>query len=80
MMRLLAANTDEMTGGDLLAADESMPRGTIYTTLQRMEKKGLTGTRTEWIDEGPRRYYWLTEKGLRVLKAYEAFERACRDG
>ena len=58
-----------------------LKKGTIYVTLERMEKKGLIVSELETrppsdSDEGefyiPRRMYKLTPKGLKALQALEA--------
>ena len=46
-----------------LAVDE----GTLYPLVRRLEKQGLLTS--EWREDSNRRrrYYWLTDNGLRVL-------------
>ena len=42
--------------------------GTLYPALHRLEKAGLLGGRWQTLPNGrQRRYYYLTEKGLRNL-------------
>ncbi len=53
----------------------ALKRGTIYTTLQRMEDKGFVESRQEEKPDDvsgiPRRLYKITGKGQRALQAYE---------
>jgi PadR family transcriptional regulator PadR len=43
--------------------------GVIYTTLRRMEEKGIVSSRWERKEEGPdRRVYTVTKEGKEVLK------------
>ncbi|HHM04752.1 MAG TPA: hypothetical protein ENJ19_03305 [Gammaproteobacteria bacterium] len=62
-------------GGEL-----KLKKGTIYVTLERMEKKGLVISELETappphVKEGdfyiPRRLYTLTPKGMQALEALE---------
>lgn len=52
-----------------------LKRGTIYTTLQRMEVKGFVESHQEEKPDDvsgiPRRLYKITAKGQRALQAYE---------
>ena len=51
-----------------------MPRGSIYTTLQRMERKGLVSSSKK--PPNPIRFYRVTAKGRRALAAAKAHNRA----
>ena len=73
-MRHLQINAH--SGADLLKAEYGLPRGSIYTTLARMEKANLVRSQKKWDSGGPRRLYRLTPYGKRMLRAMEAFEEA----
>ncbi len=50
-----------------------LKEGTLYPVLHQLEREGsLQGYRAESAAGRSRRYYHLTEKGLRVLEAQEA--------
>ena len=55
------------------AAARSVSRGALYTTLERLEAKGLLSSRMgePTADRGgrARRYYTITPAGLRALRA-----------
>ena len=61
----------ELTGGDMLGHDRTLPRGTIYTTLRRLEDRKLVNSR---VDDStgragpPRRFYQITALGKRAAK------------
>lgn len=59
----------------LKLSDGKIKRGTIYTTLQRMEDKGFVTSRQEDKPDDvsgiPRRLYEITGAGQRALQAYE---------
>jgi DNA-binding PadR family transcriptional regulator len=66
----------EMYGLELLKhSNGGIKRGTIYTTLQRMEDKGFVASRQEGKPDGvsgiPRRLYEITGIGQRALQAYD---------
>ncbi|MDQ3800901.1 MAG: PadR family transcriptional regulator [Acidobacteriota bacterium] len=66
----------EMYGLELLKhSNGGIKRGTIYTTLQRMEDKGFVVSRQEDKPDNvsgiPRRLYEITGTGQRALQAYE---------
>jgi len=66
----------ERYGLELLKlSNGGIKRGTIYTTLQRMEDKGFVTSRQEEKPDDvsgiPRRLYEITGTGQRVLEAYE---------
>lgn len=66
----------ERYGLELLKlSDGKIKRGTIYTTLQRMEDKGFVTSRQEEKPDDvsgiPRRLYEITGTGQRVLQACE---------
>jgi DNA-binding PadR family transcriptional regulator len=62
--------------GLLKLSNGGIKRGTIYTTLQRMEDKGFVTSRQEEKPDNvsgiPRRLYVITGTGQRVLQAYES--------
>lgn len=57
------------------ASGGKLKRGTIYVTLNRMREKGYVESRRESLSPNsglpPRRLYWVTDHGLRVLQAWE---------
>lgn len=66
----------EMYGLELLKfSNGGIKRGTIYTTLQRMQEKGFVASRQEEKPDDvsgiPRRLYEITGSGQRALQAYE---------
>lgn len=66
----------EVYGLELLKlSNGGIKRGTIYTTLQRMEDKGFVVSRQEEkpndVSGIPRRLYEITGTGQRALQAYE---------
>jgi DNA-binding PadR family transcriptional regulator len=66
----------ERYGLELLKlSDGKIKRGTVYTTLQRMQDKGFVTSRQEdKLDDvpgNPRRLYMITGSGERTLKAME---------
>jgi len=66
----------EIYGLELLKlSNGGIKRGTIYTTLQRMQDKGFVTSRQEEkpndISGIPRRLYEITGTGQRALHAYE---------
>lgn len=59
---------------ELLAAYgfTAMSEGTIYPILLRMQKEALVTSKTKKSTAGPRRkYYYITEKGLEELEAFQ---------
>jgi len=60
-----------------IRAQRAVQRGAIYVTLDRLEAKGLVGSRV--IDEarsGPRRAYRVTPRGMSALRrALQSVER-----
>lgn len=54
-------------------ADRSVSRGALYTTLDRLKKKGLLEWRVEPGDIArsglPRRHFTVTAQGMRTLRA-----------
>ena len=65
----------EQSGADLHTRDpKALPRGTIYTTLQRLEDDGLVvSKRHRGVREAgpPRRRFTVTEQGRRMVLAAE---------
>ena len=81
---LLRGSTAPLCGLELIQRSSSsklkLKKGTIYVTLERMEKKGLVTSERETsppphIKEGdfyiPRRLYTLTPRGLQALALLE---------
>ncbi|MGH1419400.1 MAG: PadR family transcriptional regulator [Hyphomicrobiaceae bacterium] len=61
----------ELTGAHLLKLDPSLPRGSIYTTLARLEEDKWLTSREEKIPQEQtrtRRFYKITPLGRRALK------------
>lgn len=66
----------ERYGLELLRLSKGgLKRGTVYTTLARMEDKGFVVSRQEEkphsVSDIPRRLYEMTGAGQRVMQAYE---------
>jgi len=81
---LLRESTEPLFGLELVRRSSSgklkLKKGTIYVTLERMEKKELVSSERETsppphVQEGdfyiPRRLYTLTPRGLRALEILE---------
>ena len=67
----------ELFGLEIMKNSEGViKRGTVYTTLHRMEDKGLVKSRVEELPENspgtPRRLYFITGYGARVLQAAQS--------
>lgn len=67
---------EKMYGLQLLKlSNKRIKRGTVYTTLQRMEDKGFVVSQQEEkpddVPGNPRRLYKITGKGSFVLTQYE---------
>lgn len=78
ILRLLLA-AGELYGLQLVTkADGALKRGTVYTTLARMQDKGLVSSRQEEHTPPevglPRRLYKIEAIGVRTLRALEAAE------
>ncbi len=59
------------------AAEGQLKRGTVYVTLGRMAEKGYVDSREVPGDAGPpRRVFWATGHGARVLQAWELADAA----
>jgi DNA-binding PadR family transcriptional regulator len=70
ILQLLIAH-GELTGAQILERDASLPRGTIYTTLTRLETSNLVGSRqvTDSTQPGPpRRFYKATKRGTHCAR------------
>ena len=66
----------ELTGAEICSKDESLPRGTIYTTLVRLERQKLLKSRKDMTScerGAPRRHFQVTERGARFVEAAVAF-------
>ena len=77
-LKLLINAGREMYGLEMVEQSNSLlKRGTVYTTLFRMEQKGYIESRKESVDEtdakAPRRLYKPSGLGSRVLSAHEIF-------
>jgi DNA-binding PadR family transcriptional regulator len=77
ILKIMSENGfSEIYGLELLKlSNGGIKRGTIYTTLQRMEDKGFVVSRQEEKPDDvsgiPRRLYEITGAGQRALQAYE---------
>jgi PadR family transcriptional regulator PadR len=64
-------------------SDGALKRGTVYVTLGRMETKGFVRSEQEAMPPGaiglPRRLYYPTPLGERVLNAWSQMARALVD-
>lgn len=62
-----------------LAKPEKVSYGSLYSTLERLERKGLlssrVGTTTPERGGRPRRYFSVTAAGSRALKKADALSR-----
>lgn len=70
ILRLLREN-GELSGSDLLSKDANLPRGTIYTSLKRLQDDQFVTSRLEEevVQPGPpRRVYKITGLGVRAAK------------
>ena len=60
-------------------SDAALKRGTVYVTLGRMEAKGFVRSEQEAMPPGaiglPRRLYYPTPLGERVLRAWDRLAR-----
>ena len=60
----------------------SLPLGSLYATLDRMEKAGFVEARIGETNpkrgSNHRRYFWLTAYGRRTLEAYQIQQKAIR--
>ena len=74
IMQLLFQN-GELSPADILHREPQLPRGTVYTTLQRLEKGKLVVSRQRRSDRTsgpPRRLYHLTRNGSDYCKMLAA--------
>lgn len=77
ILEMLVNSGRELYGLEMVeASDGALKRGTIYVTLQRMQEKDLIGSKQEPRSAPeigiPRRLYWITGHGARVLAAHQA--------
>ena len=77
ILEMLIESRRELFGLEMVTASNgALKRGTIYVTLQRMQEKGLIDSKLERRPAPeigiPRRLYWATGAGERVLAAYQA--------
>jgi len=79
ILRLLDAR-GELYGLEMVkASGGELKRGTVYVTLLRMAEKGYVDSRRTgaYGETGPpRRIFWATAYGARVLRAWELTRRA----
>jgi DNA-binding PadR family transcriptional regulator len=73
----LLVRSGKMYGLELVAASEGgLKRGTIYVTLQRMEKKGYVASKLEDAPPAvgglPRRVYTATPQGRELFAVWTA--------
>jgi DNA-binding PadR family transcriptional regulator len=65
---------------DALGLVEQMPLGSLYVTLQRMERKGLIESAWEENTDprraARRRYYWATPTGVDAVRRAESVRDA----
>lgn len=76
----LLASDGPLFGLQLVVLSQSaLKRGTVYVTLGRMEAKGFVRSEQEAMPSGaiglPRRLYYPTPLGLRVLRAWTMMAR-----
>lgn len=79
----LLAGGRERFGREMMEEETRLKRGTIYTTLDRMENKGYVKSREDWANETrgtPRRMYKITGLGVRALEAAKAAEAVLLEG
>lgn len=71
----LLADGEQYGLGIVRQSGGRLKRGTVYTTLNRMQQKGLVSSRSEdkpaHVPGIPRRLFRATAYGLRVLQAHE---------
>jgi DNA-binding PadR family transcriptional regulator len=70
ILQLLIAH-GELTGAQILQRDASLPRGTIYTTLMRLEASSLVFSRQAAGSGKPgprRRFYKVTKRGAHCAR------------
>lgn len=87
LLSLLAGSDEPMYGyqiGKLVGAGEDdsvmVKQGAIYPVLRSLEDNGVLSSFRESSSSGPpRRYYQVTEKGRRVLKAWEEIWQETKD-
>ena len=75
-VQLLAALKQDCRTSAQIMAKTGIPRGTIHTTMARMEKRGLIAVGRTWQHDGPRVVYSLTDCGHRMLEAVDTFNAA----
>ena len=63
----------ELSGAMILDSDHSICVGNVYTLLRRLYDRGLVVSRPV---KGEARLYKLTDRGERVLKAWEIWKKA----
>jgi len=54
----ITREVEKITSGDLVITE-----GALYPTLHKLEAKGLLSVEIQKVNNRPRKYYFLTEKG-----------------
>lgn len=70
ILQLLIAH-GKLTGGEMRELDSTLPQGTIFTTLVRLEREGLVASSPVKIAGRrgpPRREYEITGLGIRAAR------------
>jgi PadR family transcriptional regulator, regulatory protein PadR len=85
ILDLLIAQSGPLFGLQLVdLSDGALKRGTVYVTLGRMEAKGFVRSEQEAMPPGaiglPRRLYYPTPLGERVLRAWSLMARELVEG
>ena len=85
ILKLISINGPEMFGLEIVrASNGKVKRGSLYTTLARMESKGLVKSRKETTPpdylSAPRRMYTLSGLGDEAMKAKETAQVALING
>jgi DNA-binding PadR family transcriptional regulator len=85
ILDLLIEQSGPLFGLQLVAlSDGALKRGTVYVTLGRMEAKGYVRSEQEAMPPGaiglPRRLYYPTPLGERVLRAWSLMARELVEG
>ena len=83
ILQLLAESQRKLYGLEMIGVSGgALKRGTIYVVLKRMQEKGLIDSETEPRPANeagiPRRLYWATELGEKLLDAYGVHQEAQR--
>ena len=84
VLRVLLADASAPRYGYDLMKDARLPSGTLYPMLARLQDEGLVAAQWEQQREDaagrpPRKYYRLTDEGVRVVRLELAQAAAARD-